>query len=512
MLPVRTVVVVGGGTAGFLAAAALRRRLPDLPVRVIRSRDIGVIGVGEGSTPALTDFLHGYLTIDPARFFAEVRPTWKLGLDFLWGPRPRFQYTFAAQMDARIPPLSRPIGWYCDGPGDLSDWDPYTALMAADRAFWRRPDGRPAVHRNLSYHFENERFVSFLEAFARELGADVVDDTVAEVTRGDAGVTGLRLASGRTERADLYVDASGFASLLLGKALATPFESYRSSLYCDRAVVGGWDRDAADPADAVIRPYTTCETMAAGWCWRIEHEHRVNRGYVYCPSFVSDEEAEREFRAANPRVGPTRVVRFTSGRYRDGWAKNVVAVGNASGFVEPLEATALGVIAMQARLVAGSLIDADREVRPTQVAQFNRHHRRLWDNVRGFLAVHYRFNRRLDTPFWRECREHVDLADAAEVVDHFHENGPSNFWSPTLLDAYEPFKYGGYATLLVGMNVPYRRTGAAPQGDWDALGRWRRRNRQIAEAAVTVREALDAVAAPGWRWDEWSTGHEVYGR
>jgi tryptophan halogenase len=234
-------------------------------------------------------------------------------------------------------------------------------------------------------------------------------------------------------------------------------------------VVGGWARAADEP----IKPFTTCETMNAGWCWQIEHETRVNRGYVYCPAFVSDDEAEREFRAKNPKVGPTRIVRFVSGRYRDGWAKNVAAVGNASGFVEPLEATALGVIAMQARLIAGSLIDADREVRPTQIAQFNTHHRRLWDNIRGFLAVHYRFNRRLDTPFWRECHEHVDLAGAAELVEHYRENGPTNFWSPTLLDPVEPFKFGGYTTMRVGMRVPYRRTGAVPPADWEHWHQWR---------------------------------------
>src|SRR4030095_13528653 len=119
----------------------------------------------------------------------------------------------------------------------------------------------------------------------------------------------------------------------------------------DRAVVGGWDRAAGEP----IKPYTTCQTMNSGWCWQIEHERRVHRGYVYFSAFISDENAEREFRAACPRVGPTRIVKFVSGRYERNWVKNVVAIGNASGFVEPLEATALGVIAMQCRLLAGSL-------------------------------------------------------------------------------------------------------------------------------------------------------------
>ena len=221
-----------------------------------------------------------------------------------------------------------------------------------------------------------------------------MDDTVEQVIRdGRGGVGGLRLASGRTETADLYVDASGFRSELLGKALAEPFVPYDRSLFCDRAVVGGWEREAGDP----VRPYTTCETMDAGWCWQIELEGRVNRGYVYASACVSDEDAEKEFRRKNPMVGPTRVVKFVSGRYRRGWVENVVAVGNAAGFVEPLEATALGTISTQCRLLASSLIDADGEVLPAGVAQYNEHHARSWDGIRNFIAVHYRFNTRLGT-------------------------------------------------------------------------------------------------------------------
>jgi tryptophan halogenase len=120
-------------------------------------------------------------------------------------------------------------------------------------------------------------------------------------------------------------------------------------------VAGGWDRDStADPADEVVRPYTTCQTMPAGWCWRIEHEHRIHCGYVYCPSFRSDEQAEAEFRALYPRVGPTRVVKFTSGRRARAWVGNVVAIGNANGFVEPLEATALELISTQCINLGGA--------------------------------------------------------------------------------------------------------------------------------------------------------------
>src|SRR6185436_16833377 len=134
------------------------------------------------------------------------------------------------------------------------------------------------------------------------------------------------------------------------------------TLFCDRAVVGGWNR--SESVDPIIKPYTTCETMDSGWCWQIEHVNRINRGYVYASSFISDEEAEREFRARNPKVGPTRLVKFVSGRRERGWVKNVVGIANSYGFVEPLESTSLGVICDQCQNLAGSLMDSDRQPGP----------------------------------------------------------------------------------------------------------------------------------------------------
>ena len=209
--------------------------------------------------------------------------------------------------------------------------------MTHNQVFPRRPDGLPHITRDPAYHIENEHFVTFLEQYATKLGIQIMDDTVVEVKQNERGIAGLLLASGQTVAADLYVDSSGFRSVLLGKALGEPFRSFKASLFCERAVVGGWQR-----SEEPIKPYTTAETMNAGWCWQIEHEHRINRGYVYSPDFISDDEAEQEFRAKNPKVGSTRIVKFVSGRYERAWVKNVVAIGNAGGFVEPLESTSLG--------------------------------------------------------------------------------------------------------------------------------------------------------------------------
>lgn len=496
MLPemLRRVIVLGGGSAGFLSAMTLKTRLPDLHVSVIRSPDIGVIGVGEGSTVGLTNFLHRYLGIDHARFLERARPTWKLGLRFLWGPRPYFNYDFVStQMTARLPGLRRPSAFYCDQQMGLED--PVSALMSNDRVFERRPDGAPAVHDTLAYHFENETFVGFLEEHAKSVGVANVDDTVRLVNQDDTGIRELVLASGRVESADLYLDCSGFASLLLGQTLGEPFVSFGSSLFCDRAVVGGWDR-TGEP----IKPYTTCETMAAGWCWQIEHETRINRGYVYSSAFISDCDAEAEFRGANPNVTRTRIVKFVSGRYERAWVKNVLAIGNACGFVEPLEATALGAIAVQDLLLADSLIDSGRQVTETHRRLYNRHIARFWDNIRAFLAVHYRFNRRVDSRFWRHCLEKTDLADAQEIVDVYQENGPTPFWSPSLIDEANQFGMSGYLAMLVGQQVPHGGTFRPSDDERNAWQAITAANRQRAQNGFTVKEALDYIRSPRWRW------------
>jgi tryptophan halogenase len=497
---IRQVSVIGGGSAGFMAALALKMKIPGLRIRLIRSTDIGIIGVGEGSTGTLTHFLHKYLKVEPGKFHAIAQPTWKLGLRFLWGPRPYFNYTFGPGLETKSDPAQcKPNGFYCEDNIDYTDL--ISALMTEDRVFTTR-EGAPVPHSAVAYHFENEKFVQFLEGAARSVGIEIVDDTVIQVTPGPQGVQSLSMQSGNTEQADLFVDCSGFASVLLGGALKEPFISYVSSLFCERAVVGGWNRaDSADPADQVIKPYTTCQTMNAGWAWQIEHEHRINRGYVYSPDFISDGQAELEFRANNPRVGKTRVVKFTSGRYDRAWVGNVVAIGNASGFVEPLEATALGAIARQSSTLADILVNSERQPAPTQVRLYNRQNGAFWDSIRGFLALHYKFNTRLDTPFWRHCREKTDLASAAPVVEYFQENGPDGYWGYVLLNnVADQFTLSGYLTMLVGMKVPYRRTWAPTPEDLARFEAGRKQRRQAALGGFTVRQTLDAIRSPNWVW------------
>src|SRR5688500_385107 len=171
---VNRVIVLGGGSAGFLAAITLKTRLADLRVSVIRSKEIGIIGVGEGTTLAVPNFLHGYLKIDPVEFHRVAKPTFKLGVRFLWGPRPYFNYPFDVQYDHQLRVLSRPTGFYVRDDADVGLTSTNSALMSAGHAFVRQPDGSPGIRNNVAYHIENADFVAFLELQAARVGVEVI--------------------------------------------------------------------------------------------------------------------------------------------------------------------------------------------------------------------------------------------------------------------------------------------------------------------------------------------------
>lgn len=492
----REVLVLGGGSAGLLAALTVKRLIPDLSVTLVHSPDIGIIGVGEGTTGVFPDHIFRVLGIPKEEFYREAQPTWKQGIRFLsWGPRDDFHYDFEFQYDQQVRGMPKAVGYYATD--DCRFLSQASALMQHGKAFTTGPLGKPLVKGNYAFHIENQKLVGCLEAVARRSGVVFVEDTFDRAESDGDRITALHFSSGAKRTADLYIDASGFRSELIDKVLGEPFKSFSSGLFCDRAVIGGWER-----TDEPIQAYTTAETMNHGWCWQIEHEHFINRGYVYSSAFVSDDEAEKEFLEKNPKISTgTRVVPFRSGRYERNWVGNVVAVGNASGFVEPLEATALAQIIYESRWLVNSLVTSN--MRPDDVVRgyYNRIIGTAWDEIRDFLAFHYRFNTRLDTPFWRHCREDTDLGDYADLHRLYQEVGPS----PKLLVQTVPNRpniYGveGFLAMLVGMRVPYERTHSASDAE---LNLWRRHRDQLASkarAGVTVRQALDAIRHPSWNW------------
>lgn len=448
---VRRIVVVGGGTAGMLSAIAMRKKFPaEIDVVVVRSTRLGVIGVGEGTIPSVVQFLHNFLGIEHRELHQRAEPSIKLGIRYLWGSRPYFNYTFSSQLVRPGEWFEYPNGYYCDE--DFRFANVSAALMEHDRVWLRRGDGRPAFNTNFAYHFENRKFVAYLEDLADQLGIPKIDDVVDEVLQDESGISELVLESGQRVKGDLFLDCSGFPSLLLGQALGESTVDFGNALFCDRAVVGGWDR-----TDEPYHPYTTAETMDSGWCWRIEHDDIVNRGYVFCSQFISDEQAIEEFRKKNPRTRDPRVIRFPAGARRRLWVRNVVAIGNSAGFVEPLEATAIGMICDSILSLVKALKASNFQVVPIQRDVFNRTQFENWEIIRDFLALHYKFNHRLDTPFWQAARHDVDLGEAQEFADYYQAVGP-DFGLLTQRLKRDFFSAEGYLAMLVGQQVPYQST------------------------------------------------------
>ncbi len=491
---IESVVVLGGGSAGLIAAVTLRRVLPDLPVVVLRSSEIGVIGVGEGTTPYFGTHFFKNLGLHPKKFYQQAQPTWKLGIRFKWGRAGDFSYPFTPELSRKPDALPRYPGFFAGD--EPTFFGMGTACMHHERAFPRRRDGMPDLSLGHAYHIENEKLVGWLESTARSLGVRFVEGKVAEVDHGDDRVDALVLEDGQRIEGDLFIDASGFRSEILSKAFDEPWIDYSGSLFCERAVIGGWER-----TDETIHPYTTAETMDAGWCWQIEHEHWINRGYVYSPSFISDDEALAEFMAKNPKVSnEPRVVRFRSGRTRRSWVGNVVAVGNASGFVEPLEATALHNICYQSRGVAATLLDSACRPSESMVELYNRGNANAWDNIRDFLAVHYAFNDLLDTPFWQACRNDTDLGAAEAFVRYYRDNGPTTSSCGPLMPSENSFGMEGYLSMFLGQRLDHARS---YQPDDKELKAWQRYQSELAKRAksgFTVAQTLELMRSPRWKW------------
>ena len=410
--------------------------------------------VGEGTVGSTPSFLHDNLGFEKEEFYDKVKPTWKLGVRFLWGNRPYFDYTFTNPLSA--PPVSQttqPLGYFSNFQNASENWSLSSALMTHNKVFIENKHGAIDASINQhAYHFENDAFVTYLEEKCQQNGIDLVDDEMQSAMQQDYGVSELRFASGRSLSADLYVDATGFNGKLIHQVLDRPTRNMNMSLFCDRAVVGGWPRKSTEP----IKPYTTAETMNAGWCWQIEHRKVINRGYVYCSSFLSDEQAEQEFRIKNPNVTDTRVIPFYSQRVSQPWSKNVVAIGNANGFVEPLEATNIQVIANFSLKLAQTL-QIDRSLKTESRDNFNSYTKQSWDSVRDFLALHYKYNNRLNTPFWQMARHDTPLGNVVDFVEYYQRTGPNSLAVSDLLPKHDLFGAEGYLSMLVGMQVPFER-------------------------------------------------------
>jgi tryptophan halogenase len=480
--PYRTVGILGGGTAGYMTALALRTRRPELSVTLIESSKIPIIGVGEATTPRLLDFLHARSGLDIVDFYRRVLPTWKLGIQFFWGLPGDYTFNGAFQFASLLEPMV--YG------GNMETYSLGCALMERDRVpVFANGDGTYTsfLHRiAFAYHLDNVRFVRYLTEEAERLGVRRLDRVIkdAELRADGENIDCLIDDGGEKHQFDLYVDASGFRSFLLEKKLGSAYISYESSLFTDSAIM------ADVPHDGTIKPYTRAESMDHGWCWTIPFLESDHRGYVFSSAFCTVERAIEEMRRKNPTMSEPRSLKFRSGRHEHFWRGNVLAVGNAYAFVEPLESTGLEMLSIELDLVMDHFPKSqhDHGIKQALCEKLGG----MWDNIRGLLAIHYKFNRKFDTEFWRACRADTDLASAETRVRLFADRAPLSY-SRALLRANDPIadffsQDYIYDVLLCGQQAP--ATYLQPFESPAALEERRRHYRNAAEWAIPQAEAL----------------------
>lgn len=487
-LAIRSVGVIGGGTAGYLTALALRAKRPGLEVTLLESPTVPIIGVGESTTPMMVSFLHHYLGIDPVELYERVLPTWKLGIKFEWGPDPE---GFVAPFDWDVNQIG--IRGSLETQGNINAATLQGLMMMADRVpvfdlggtadRGSTEDGRfVSLMKDLpfSYHLDNGRFVSYLTELAEQRGVHHVDGQIQDVVLDSRGwVDHLRLTDGSVQRFDMYVDCTGFRSVLLGKTLSTPFHSYADSLFTDSAVTGNVDHGGH------LKPYTTATTMNAGWRWTIPTLESDHLGYVYASSHLTDDSAAQELAARCPGVTEPRIVRFRVGRHAEAWRANVMGIGNSYAFVEPLESSGLLMITLGILSLVNTLPASWSE--PCGRDFVNRALADRWDAIRWFLSIHYRFNTRLDTAFWKDVREHTDVSGLQPLLDVFAAGAPLRGRDRVVkgfANSNAPTFYGlaGVDTILLGQRVTTR---LLPLGE--PLARWKVRK---AGADLLVGRAL----------------------
>lgn len=497
MRQIQKIIVLGAGSAGLLAALAYKRALPEVEVTILRSPDIPVIGVGESTTVAVPQFLHNELGIDPVEFHREVTPIWKLGNRFIWGD-PKFgffDYSFERRMDAIPQGMSRATIHYLLNQG-MRNFCITSSLMEQNRSpFLLYQDGRLLLVQNFGYHIENKKFLSYLEKIAVNRGIQIKTEEVSGVKESTSGeILHLKLKEERTLEGDLFIDCSGFGAELIEKVHQVPKVVYSSTLFSNHVVIGSWEREHP------IQPFTTSETMDNGWCWNIEFEKHITRGYVFSSDFCSVEEAMQEMKKKNPQIGDDlRSFSFPSFRREKYWVKNVIAIGNSSGFVEPLEATALHCIVEQIRASAVALKETQGVVHEQMREGENKRFRQMWDDIRDFIALHYKFNHVKNTKYWKQVRNETSLGGAEEFVKYFQDSGPS-ILSNIHLYPMSLFGFEGYMSILLGQQI---KTKAVPELSREEVEGWKRfqdHNRELSKQFLSVEDALRMVRDPKFQW------------
>jgi tryptophan halogenase len=399
-------IIVGGGSAGWMTAAALAHAVKDTQrITLVESEEIGTVGVGEATIPPL-QFFNKVLGIPEREFVQATQASFKLGIDFHhWGRAGHRYFHQFGEFGVNIKGVAFHQLWLrlaaAGHPFPLSEYSP-AAVAASRQRFLPPAPGQPEMPQlAYAYHFDAGLYARFLRRYAEARGVKRVEGRIVGVDRqGETGrIASLRLEDGQTVAGDFFLDCSGFQGLLIEQTLGTGFEDWSHWLPCDRALAVPCERNAEQ-----FVPYTRSTAHEAGWQWRIPLQHRTGNGHVYCSSYMSDDEAAGILmrHLDRPALAEPRVLRFKTGRRRKFWNGNCVALGLAGGFMEPLESTSLHLV-QSAVFRFLSLMPTSTAPDPSAESEFNRLSIAEYEQIRDFIILHYVANERVEA-FWRDCR------------------------------------------------------------------------------------------------------------
>ena len=488
-----SIVIAGGGTAGWMAAALLSRMLgPGARIALVESEAIGTVGVGEATIPQIHLFNQA-LGIDEASFVRETQATFKLGIEFDGWTSPQSTYMHAFGVVGRAAGVIpfRQLWHRANADGRARPYGDYSVNEVAARAGrMARGDGSDGVSDLVyAYHFDASLYTGYLRRHAEARGVVRHEGMIERVDRdpetGD--ITALQIDGGRSLAGDLFIDCTGVRSLLIGGALGVGFRDWSNVLPCDRAMAVACERSDA------FRPFTQSMARTAGWQWRIPLQQRTGNGHVYCSSVMSDDEAAAILLSGldGAAIGEPRPLRFKAGRREAAWSHNCVALGLAAGFMEPLESTSIHLVQSSlARLV--KYLPGGR-ISPTARDSFNRQFATEWEQVRDFLVFHYRANGRVGEPFWDRCRAMDIPTSLADRIAMFEEA------AVIVREDGELFTEEGWGQVMIGQGLEPRTispmTAAIPGDELDNYLTTLAKGQQQRAATLPTHAALVAAIA-----------------
>jgi len=469
--PILHMLVAGSGTDALLAAATLKRAYPGIQVTLVRDPAAPAADpVGESTTPAVLQHICNSVGLHGSDIHLHGRPIWTLGFKCLWGARGTFYRSFDA-------PYSSPMQGFTSEPGflaadgGLENCTLSMAMMAAGKLFPKDGSNSFKPTENVTgLNFRPEPLHALLLRACQALGVNVRNGKVSGFTRNPDT---LVLENGSTVTAELYIDATGSEAVLAGLAGNTEWTSYEDACLCTRAATVA-RRRGSEP----IRPYVTLETLDSGWRWRVDHDDAIGFGHAWHPDFISEDEACAELmtKVSDSSLVP-RVQRWNCGRRNQAWLGSVVAVGDASGFVEPLASLRLSQLVLQLNWLVRVLAATDGMPGDESRRTYSRVIADAWDECRDFHAIHYRFNQAGKSPFWEMARAKAMPDKHAELVDLYQSVGPSQVLANCLPSWPGFVGIDSWLAALIGMGVPFRHHPVIPAQEkkaWDSICEQRR--------------------------------------